>query len=218
MAVNYAETIAYWFFRLNGCLTIPNFIAHPDTKGGKKTDADVLAVRFPYRRELNTFKRKLIDHDFFENSQIRNKVHLIITEVKGGQKNCQFNPSWMDPTKRIFQHILEAIGVWQTDNEVNAIAHNLYDKVLFYDNNYQIQICAIGRRTSSTLSIKYPYAKQLTWANDILPWLHHRLNDERKTDRSTWDDVGRDLGEVAESLTQSRQGFIEHFLRKIGAL
>jgi hypothetical protein len=24
------EKVAYWFFRLNGCLTIENFVVHPD--------------------------------------------------------------------------------------------------------------------------------------------------------------------------------------------
>jgi hypothetical protein len=24
------ESVAYWFFRLNGCLTIVNFVVHPD--------------------------------------------------------------------------------------------------------------------------------------------------------------------------------------------
>ena len=41
------ETIAYWFFRLNGCATITNFVVHPDRRGSQRTDVDVLAVRFP---------------------------------------------------------------------------------------------------------------------------------------------------------------------------
>jgi len=49
------ETIAYWFFRLNGCATITNFVVHPDRRGSQRTDVDVLAVRFPYWHEILTF-------------------------------------------------------------------------------------------------------------------------------------------------------------------
>ena len=30
-----SERVAYWFFRLNGCLTIENFIVHPDFGAGE---------------------------------------------------------------------------------------------------------------------------------------------------------------------------------------
>jgi len=49
------DTVAYWFFRLNGCSTITNFVVHPDRRGSQRTDVDVLAVRFPYRHEILAF-------------------------------------------------------------------------------------------------------------------------------------------------------------------
>lgn len=45
------EKVAYWYFRLNGFLQIENFVVHPSSRGGQRTDADLLAVRFPYRAE-----------------------------------------------------------------------------------------------------------------------------------------------------------------------
>ena len=47
-----AERLAYWYLRLNGCLTIQNFVVHPDKGREQKTDVDILAVRFPHRAEL----------------------------------------------------------------------------------------------------------------------------------------------------------------------
>ncbi len=46
-----AEKVAYWYFRLNGFLQIENFVVHPSSRGSQYTDADLLAVRFPYRAE-----------------------------------------------------------------------------------------------------------------------------------------------------------------------
>jgi hypothetical protein len=46
------EKVAYWYLRLNGFLQIENFVIHPGRCVGQRTDADLLAVRFPYRAEF----------------------------------------------------------------------------------------------------------------------------------------------------------------------
>ncbi len=45
------EKVAYWYFRLNGFLQIENFVIHSKRRSSQRTDADLLAVRFPYRAE-----------------------------------------------------------------------------------------------------------------------------------------------------------------------
>lgn len=45
------EKVAHWYLRLNGFLQIENFYVHPSGRGGARTDADLLAVRFPFRAE-----------------------------------------------------------------------------------------------------------------------------------------------------------------------
>jgi hypothetical protein len=55
------EKLAYWFFRLNGCFTIENFVVHPDLGGGQRTDADILGVRFPHRQE--GLADSMVDHE-----------------------------------------------------------------------------------------------------------------------------------------------------------
>ena len=45
------EKVAYWYFRLNGFFQIENFVVHPTGRGAQRTDADLLAVRFPFRAE-----------------------------------------------------------------------------------------------------------------------------------------------------------------------
>jgi hypothetical protein len=39
-----AEDVTYWYLRLNGFLTIQNFIVHGNRRGRTKTDIDVLGV------------------------------------------------------------------------------------------------------------------------------------------------------------------------------
>jgi hypothetical protein len=45
------ERLAYWYLRLNGFLTIENFIVHPEVGVDQRTDIDLMALRFPHRRE-----------------------------------------------------------------------------------------------------------------------------------------------------------------------
>jgi len=45
------EKVAYWYFRLNGFFQIENFVVHPERRGGQRTDADLPAIRFPFRAE-----------------------------------------------------------------------------------------------------------------------------------------------------------------------
>lgn len=45
------ERVAYWYFRLNGFFQMENVVVHPARCGSQRTDADLLAVRFPYRAE-----------------------------------------------------------------------------------------------------------------------------------------------------------------------
>lgn len=50
--MNYGETLAYWYLRLNGFFPLRNFVLHPlheSTSDDNQTaDCDLLAVRFPH--------------------------------------------------------------------------------------------------------------------------------------------------------------------------
>lgn len=84
-------------FRLNGCLTIVNFIVHPDLirpdePRDQRTDADILAVRFPHRCELFTSGQPMRDHEVFDSGGL---IDLVIAEVKHGR--CRLNGPWTRP-------------------------------------------------------------------------------------------------------------------------
>ena len=50
---NRAEEVAQWYFRLNGFMSIPGFVVHPDQpRNFARTDADLLGVRFPFSSEI----------------------------------------------------------------------------------------------------------------------------------------------------------------------
>ena len=73
-----SEQLAYWYLRLNGFLTIQNFIVHPDSGSEQRTDADVLGVRFPYRAELKP--NPMVDDVPF--TKVADKPFIVMVEVK----------------------------------------------------------------------------------------------------------------------------------------
>ena len=72
------EALEYWYLRLNGFLTITNFIVHPDHGGNHEKDADILGVRFQYRAENLNYPIK--DHEVMAREP--GKIHMVIGEIK----------------------------------------------------------------------------------------------------------------------------------------
>lgn len=205
------EEVANWFFRLNGCFTIPNFIVHPDASGGQRTDADVLAVRFQHRSELPDSPNPMEDHEIF-----RTQSHLISVwfgEVKAG--TCAINGPWSRPEQRNLQRVLSAIGILPP-NLIESTAVNLYNSKRYECTDLRVAFASIGRETSTSQSMQ-PVV-QLTWV-DVLCWIHHRLSQyaQVKADNSQWDRTGKRLyRSVTRSFENDPDGFIEASLDEIG--
>lgn len=172
------EKNSYWFFRLNGCLTIVNFIVHPalgrpqkiesdlfDTYSAQRTDADILLVRFPYRREFD-----MVDHEIFPKNQKR--IFIGIAEVKSGI--CRLNGPWVKEERRNIHRVLRAIGVFPEDM-VDSVAKSLYEETYFKDSNYIVRLIAIGKAKNPEYDSKYPELLQLTYESDILPFIYNRF-------------------------------------------
>jgi hypothetical protein len=106
-----SQDLAYWYLRLNGFLTIPNFVVHPLRGRRQATDVDLLAVRFPHRAELGEME----DEELFARD--RRRLFVALAEVKTGV--CRLNDSWTDARRENIQKILWAIGVFaQSEVEV----------------------------------------------------------------------------------------------------
>lgn len=133
-----SEKLAYWYFRLNGFMTMENFILHSDsrTRPSQRTDADIYGVRFPFRREMS-----MPDDCCFQNKN--RKPLFIIAEVKEGE--CKLNGPWTDPAKRNMQYVLQAIGAFEPP-VLERIAESLYETYVYEDQSGRIQLMAIGSR------------------------------------------------------------------------
>ena len=146
------ETIAYWFFRLNGCATITNFVVHPDRHGSQRTDVDVLAVRFPHRAELMTSGDPMPDHPVFNSD---GKIDIIFAEVKHGL--CRLNGPWTNPEEENINRVWYAVGAFDS-HRVSEVAHALYQVGNYQDDFYRVRLFAVGERKNEAV---LPAAVQL---------------------------------------------------------
>jgi hypothetical protein len=187
------ERLAFWFLRLNGFLTIPNFIVHPegpreDGAYPQQTDVDVLGVRFPFRAENR--ERPMPDHELFMAEQCRPMV--VLSEVKTSQ--CRLNGPWTDPKRENMQKVLCA-GGFRPSDQVGTIAAALYQNGFWEDEGLVVRVVCFGDRHSSGLERSHPKVPQLLWKRHVLPFIYRRF-DQYKLEKQMhhqWDDDAKEL-------------------------
>lgn len=186
-----AEQLAYWYLRLNGFLTIRNFIVHPDTGSEQRTDADILGVRFPHRAELQT--NPMVDDEPFV--QFKDRPYIIIAEVKS--KTCNLNGPWTDPNKENLQRVLRAIGVFPED-QVETAAKSIYASGVFSHTEYRFTLACLGETANPDIDNKFPDVPQILW-NTVLSFIYNRFIKYRdqKVSHGQWDEAGANLWDRA---------------------
>jgi hypothetical protein len=175
-----AEHLAYWYLRLNGFLTIANFVVHHETESNQRTDVDVLGVRFPYRAELHPSPMK--DDKYF--TSVNGKPYIVIAEVKKGK--CKLNGPWTKPEKRNMSRVLRGIGALPNES-TEEIAEGLYKDGVVNDSCY-ISLLCFGNAESRTVKRKYPKVPQITW-HRVLHFIYRRFTDYavQKVSHGQWD-------------------------------
>jgi hypothetical protein len=215
------ESVAYWFFRLNGCLTIVNFVVHPDLARedeprSQRTDVDILAVRFPHRCELFISGKPMKDHKVFDST---NLIDIAIAEVKHGR--CNLNGPWIKKSDQNIHRILYAVGAF-SKRRVPRVAESLYKDAYYSDSKFRVRLFAIGSKRNDNL---LPKIVQLIW-DEILEFIYNRMTTyrEHKAQHDKWDSVGKYLyqlstnspiDEFINSIKNSMQKFVDSELGKI---
>ena len=196
------EKLAYWYFRLNGFLTIVNFVVHPDVGRRQRTDADILGVRFPYRAEL-------LENPMFDDEvliQTANKPLVVLAEVKTSR--CRLNGPWTDPQRENMQRVLHAVGVFSPDI-IEQVAQSLYSSGVWEDENYLMTLVCLGAEESTQVKQDYPQVPQILW-NHVLEFIFERFTFYRrqKSEHPQWDAEGHRLYRLA-CRARNKQEFIE---------
>jgi hypothetical protein len=201
-----SQDIAEWFLRLNGFLTITNFVVHPIfRRGSAQTDGDILGVRFPFRAELRESGEALLDDKMFLEPP---RIDFVIAEVKRGA--CRLNDSWRDPERRIIEYVLNAAGLIH-EPMIKQAAAALYRSASYDDGSCRMRMFAFGSERDSNVP-----ATQVVWAETLgfiyRRFLEHRL---RKSDHDQWGEVGGALFDHATNYSDDEEHFVSELLARM---
>jgi hypothetical protein len=202
------DAAAEWFLRLNGFFTIQNFVVHPVTsKEGtvQRTDADVLGVRFPGRREV-VGGDPLVDHDAFQNAP---RPLLIIAEVKAGR--CRLNGPWSRREAENVTNVLRSFGKMATAS-FEAIAEGLYENGRYQSGELDATLICFGATRSQNLP---QGILQFTW-EEIFGFTFDRYESFRraKCQNQQWPSVGRFLWDQSKDI--DRAVYVSETLKAFG--
>ena len=202
------EKLAYWYLRLNGFLQIENFYVHPAGSGGARTDADLLAVRFPHRAERLFDNPTDVMMDDEKNLALTNdRIDVIIAEIT--RAVCKLNGPWTDPDKQNIHRVLAAIGCVPS-GMISEAADALYHYGYFDDQKMlRIRLVMIGLERDLDRAAKSPLVTQIIW-DDVLRFICQRLQKYRhqKADTQHWDSTGLTLKRWVGDARGREEGFI----------
>jgi hypothetical protein len=178
-----AEEVAQWYFRLNGFMSIPGFVVHPDAPMPvPRTEADLLAIRLKCSREgvwrrdhggqvRVAYKPTDMEDDPILLNAGRVKTvprHLVaMVEVKTGI--CKINGPWSDQVKygggdaaSNMERALARVG-FGNHTEVTTAAEAMYRKLRYEGKEFVVQYFAIGLQKSDELAALYPALVQVSF-------------------------------------------------------
>lgn len=100
---NNAENVAGRYFRLNGFLSMPGFVIHPDVvRTYPVTEADLIGVRFPFSCEVIA-GRPMIDDRILTQLVSPAQTFFLLMEVKTDL--CNINGPWSNPAGGSMQQV-----------------------------------------------------------------------------------------------------------------
>ncbi len=188
-SITYAsERLAYWYFRLNGFLTIENFILHHEETAAQQTDADVIAVRLLHRSENHV--RPMDDDPLV--CQCDTLINVVLAEVKTDEQNQ--NKTWTKSEKGNVQRALRAVGCVDA-SEVDEVAEQVYRFWRWDSDVVTIRVFVIGDRPGRA---RVPKNQLVDW-DHIIEFVITRFRDygETKRNLAQWSEDGKQLARIA---------------------
>ena len=186
---NKFEQLALWYLRLNGYLTVSNFILHPDTPGSERTDADILGVRFPNSTEVAGAKMMERDSDLMRQD---GKIDFLIAEVKAGR--CRLNGPWTDKRLESIHYVIRWLGM-VSESEVAEIAREIYTNKRCEREEWGLRLVCFGEKRSNYL---HENVLQITH-EQVIEFMSDRFKKHAdiKSSHRQWDSFIKDFYRMA---------------------
>lgn len=203
-----AEDVASWFFRLNGFLAIPGFIVHLDSASSHqgedgepriaRTEADLMAVRFPFSREVvgSREMRDAQELTRLQSGDNERKPLFVLVEVKASL--CKMNGPWTNRQAANMQRVLRRLGFTRDERIIHSAAAALYEHARWEGGSVLVQYICVGGQKSSELATMYDQLIQIDW-RQIGEFMFERFSSHPEKTPSglvhdQWPKFGREFG------------------------
>ncbi len=142
--MNYGETLAYWYLRLNGFFSLRNFVLHrlqQDDGRHENADVDLLAIRFPYVHEKYgdiSSENEPWDDDWDPRliaalPELKTTITGLIVEVKTGDSVSEPLASFKDIRIR---SDIERFGFFDDKKTIDDVVNNLKNNGIVHEKGY----------------------------------------------------------------------------------
>jgi hypothetical protein len=212
-----AEHVASWYFRLNGFLSIPGFIVHPNVvRRNPMTEADLIAVRFPHSREV-IGGRAMEDDDRLVKLATNRQVLFLLVEVK--LDLCNINGPWSDPQQGNMQRVVRRLG-FAEESKIEQIAADMYRDLRWENETTVLQYVSVGNRINEGRGNRYPKLLQVTWS-EIADFLFDRFRacpeklPSGELIHQQWPDFGQEYGKQSRRMDgrHQSQDFVSNYIQ-----
>jgi hypothetical protein len=175
------EQLATWYLRLNGYLTVPNFILHDDNKGSTRGEIDVLAVRFPYSVETAGSKWMKRDDILVPKDK---KIDFIIAEIK--RDKCKLNDSLTNAGRKNVPYLIKWLGMAQ-ESEIEKVSDELYKNKIYEGDSWVLRVVCFGSSKAGCESLS---GVLQIMHNQVIDFISKRFKEHRecKANHDQWDD------------------------------
>jgi hypothetical protein len=110
---NYGESLAYWYFRLNGFIPMTDFVLHGDGEM-KASDWDLLAVRFPHVWETVGGQEDDWDADLLRTLGHDGRQILgVFVQVKTGEDDARRVGELRAYFSKHLEYLVHRFGFWE---------------------------------------------------------------------------------------------------------
>jgi len=138
--MNYGETLAYWYLRLNGFFPLVDFVLHKHEETvTHSADCDILAVRHPHTYEAvgglsSDWDQKLTELSI---NPVEGTVGIIV-EVKTGKNTSDSRENITKSFSRArVEYAIQRLGFWP-QQEARRIANELNTKSNYKEGGFQV--------------------------------------------------------------------------------
>src|SRR5260370_23859563 len=159
---NYGESLAYWYFRLNGFIPMTDFVLHGDEELDD-SDCDLIAVRFPHVWEEVGGQDNDWDKDLLKVlGQDGKRTLAVFVQVKTGTDDGNRPGKIGEYFDRHLDYLVKRLGFWP-ENEVGRAIYDLRNTPMAINADYALS--------------KIVFLRDLPLPRRQPHWLEWRLED-----------------------------------------